>query len=70
MTINPLVSFKFSEFMKDFFIYQDDAANNGDIVTVITRDEVEVIGYIEDETIAWNEWIDGHGVGRFVLIKR
>lgn len=48
----------------------DDAANNGDIVTVVTREEVEVIGYIEDETITWNEWIDGHGVGRFILIKR
>ena len=48
----------------------DDASNNGDIVTVVDRDEVDIIGYIEDDTITWNEWIDGHGVGRFVLIKR
>ena len=48
----------------------DDACNEGDVVTIITREEVEVEGFIEDQTIPWNEWVDGHGVGRFVLVQR
>lgn len=48
----------------------DNASNNGDVVTVTTKDNVDVVGYIEDETVTWKEWVDGHGVGRFVLIVR
>ena len=48
----------------------DEGCNNGDVVTVTTRDDVEVTGYIEDDSIEWKEWVDGHGVGRFILIVR
>ena len=48
----------------------DAGANNGDVITVTTRDLVDVIGYVEEDTIDWKEWVDGHGVGRFTLIVR
>ncbi|MBR5678671.1 MAG: hypothetical protein IKX20_11135 [Paludibacteraceae bacterium] len=48
----------------------DDASNNGDVVTVTTKDNVDVVGYIEDDSISWKEWVDGHGVGKFTLIVR
>lgn len=48
----------------------DDGANNGDVVTITTRDDVDVVGYIESETVDWKEWVDGHGVGQFVFIVR
>ena len=37
-------------------------------VTIILRNGLEVIGIIEEETIKWKEWVDGHGVGKFTLI--
>lgn len=47
----------------------DDACNEGALVTVITRDNTEVTGYIEEITLEWKEWIDGHGVTKFTLIQ-
>lgn len=48
----------------------DDASNYGDIITVTTRDNVDVDGYVENNTIEWQEWKDRHGVGHFTFIKR
>ena len=48
----------------------DDASNFGNVVTVITRDGVEVTGYIEDSSLEWKEWVDRHGVAKFTLIQR
>ena len=48
----------------------DAGSNNGDVITVTTRDEVDVTGYVEEDSIEWKEWVDGHGVGRFILIAR
>ena len=47
----------------------DDGCNNGDIITITTKDMVDVTGYIEEVSIEWKEWIDGHGVGKFTLIQ-
>lgn len=48
----------------------DEGANNGDIITVTTRDNDDVTGYVENNTIEWQEWVDRHGVGRFTFIQR
>lgn len=37
-------------------------------VTIILRNGSEFTGIIEEETIEWKEWADGHGVGKFTLI--
>ena len=47
----------------------DQASNQCGEITVILRDNTEVTGIIEDVTIEWKEWEDGHGVGTFVLIE-
>ena len=47
----------------------DSASNTCDIVSIIDRNGSEIRGYIEDEGIEWKEWVDGSGVGKFVLIK-
>lgn len=37
-------------------------------LTIVLRDgTTEVTGVIEDETVEWKEWEDGHAVGRFTL---
>lgn len=49
----------------------DNASNNGDLITVVINDNDSVIGYVEDDTINWQqEWPDRHGVGHFKLIVR
>lgn len=45
----------------------DSACNNCSEVTIILRNGTEFVGVIEEETIEWKEWPDGHGVGRFTL---
>ena len=47
----------------------DNASNQGALVTVSTRNDLEVTGYIEENTIDWKEWPDGHGVGKFTLVQ-
>ena len=37
-------------------------------VTITLRNRSEFTGIIEEETIEWKEWADGHGVGKFTLI--
>lgn len=38
-------------------------------VTLYLRDNTPVNGVIESETLAWKEFVDGHGVAHFVIIK-
>lgn len=47
----------------------DSACNECDNISIVLRDGNEVIGFIEEEEIEWKEWLDGHGVGKFTLIK-
>ena len=47
----------------------DSACNECDEVSIILRSGSEIKGFIEDEEIVWKEWTDGHGVGKFTLIK-
>ena len=47
----------------------DTASNECIEITLESRDATEITGIIEDETIEWKEWEDGHGVGTFVLIE-
>ena len=46
----------------------DNACSDCAEVTIILRTGVEVTGIIEEETIDWKEWKDGHAVGKFTLI--
>lgn len=46
----------------------DNACSGCAEVTIILRTSVEITGIIEEETIDWREWADGHGVGHFTLI--
>lgn len=48
----------------------DDACNDGSIITLTDRSGTEILGYIEENAVKWKEWIDGHGVGKFTLIRR
>ena len=48
----------------------DAASNEGAEITLIMEDSTEITGYIEEPTVSWKEWKDGHGVGRFTLIKQ
>lgn len=48
----------------------DSASNECTEVTIVLRDGItEVTGIIEDITIEWREWVDGHGVGKFTLTE-
>lgn len=47
----------------------DDACNEGAVVVITNEDETEISGYIEEKAVKWKEWRDGHGVGKFTLIK-
>ena len=46
------------------------AAANGycSEVTLCDRSGGEHIGFIEEETLDWKEWTDGHGVAHFTII--
>lgn len=46
----------------------DEACQECAEVTIVLRNEDEFVGIIEEDTIAWKEWIDGHGVGKFTLV--
>lgn len=46
----------------------DSACENCSEVTIILRNGTEFVGIIEEETIDWKEWKDGHGVGKFTLM--
>lgn len=48
----------------------DEGANIGDIITVTTIENEDVVGYVESPTIEWQEWTDRHGVGKFTMIVR
>lgn len=48
----------------------DEAANTGAQITAIDRNSDSIIGFVEEDAIAWKEWADGHGVGKFTLIKQ
>lgn len=48
----------------------NSACNDCSEVTMILRDGLtEIVGIIEDETISWKEWVDGHAVGKFTLVE-
>lgn len=47
----------------------DAACYEGAELTLIF-DDLTVNGYIEGEAVTWHEWVDEHGVGSFVLIKK
>ena len=47
----------------------DEACYEGAEVTLIF-DDLTVNGFIESEAVSWREWVDEHGVGSFVLIKK
>lgn len=48
----------------------DSASNDCSEVTMVLRDGItSIIGIIEDETISWKEWVDGHAVGKFTLVE-
>lgn len=44
----------------------DYAANYGAQVTIEWNNQT-IVGYIEND-VSWNEWKDGHGVGKFILL--
>ena len=48
----------------------DEANNDGVLLTLVLDANTSVYGYVEEETITWKEWRDGHGVGHFTLIKQ
>ena len=47
----------------------DEASNDGALLTVLWEGTT-VRGYIENDSINWKEWRDGHGVGQFTLIVK
>jgi len=48
----------------------DEANNNGTLLTLVLGENNSVYGYVEDETISWKEWKDGHGVAHFTMMKQ
>lgn len=47
----------------------DLASTSCAAVTFVDRKGSEHTGFIEDDTIEWKEWKDGHGVGQFTIIQ-
>lgn len=48
----------------------DEACNNCDIVTIVRDSQAFSEGYIEEKTISWKEWKDGHGISKFTLVQK
>lgn len=48
--------------------YLDLACSGCLEISIVLRTGLEVTGIIEEETIDWKEWTDGHGVGKFTLV--
>lgn len=49
--------------------FLETASFNCAEVTLYNRSNSPIVGFIEDETINWKEWKDGHGIGHFTIIK-
>lgn len=47
----------------------DTACSRAEEVSFTNRSNVEIPGVIEEESIEWKEWPDGHGVAKFTLIR-
>ena len=47
----------------------DTASLNCSEVILCDRGGAEHVGFIEEETIDWKEWKDGHGVGHFTVVQ-
>ena len=47
----------------------ETASANCSEVTLYDRNNSQIVGFIQDETIEWKEWRDGHGIGHFTIIK-
>lgn len=47
----------------------DEACNEGDRLTLVFDNLDTIDGFIEDETIEWKGWKDGHGVSKIKFIK-
>ena len=48
----------------------DNANNDGTLLTLVLDQSTTVYGYVEEDTISWKEWRDGHGVGHFTMMKQ
>lgn len=47
----------------------DDSCNDGALLEVTWGDKIYK-GFIEDKRIKWQEWKDGHGVGKFTFVVK
>jgi len=47
----------------------DEACNDGARLTLVFENLSTIDGFIEDETIEWKCWKDGHGVSKIKFIK-
>lgn len=47
----------------------ETASVNCSEVTLYDRNNSQIVGFIEEDTIEWKEWTDGHGIGHFTIIK-